>query len=461
MGSMDYKRYSCGSHLLENEFFLSRCQVDTPEKIVSFLWEIVSSHRSEVTNVVDLGAGNGRFAAYNKLKYESYTGYEIDDSRSGEIPLPKNAVIRKCCAFGIDSGDYDLCLGNPPYVRHHDIDTAWQEKVSEQLESRLGIKLKRTANLFALFLAQALAVTKKDGLVAQIIPYEWLTRPSTAPIRELIKKNQWNVYTYRFVSKVFPRVLTTACITVIDKSKKNSVWSYNEVNEDFSIKPVRRVTGSRHNVIKYSRRGKFNFAQRGLSPGGNKVFCLTEGERLHHGLEIGEDVFPCLVSLRPLPDHIRTLTMKTFNKNYVEAGQRCWLISNSQTPGKALRGYLKRVTEGLRDNYTCRNQNPWWGYKSHPVPEILYNPGFVKSSPQFIDNRIGAIAVGSVFGIHALKGISRRRLIEELSAINFQKRLISYANILRRVEVNQMNTVINEIIKKAGKAKQSGTNGKA
>ena len=190
MESTDYRKYSCGSHLLENELFLSRCQVDTPEKIISFFWEIVSSHRSELKNIVDLGAGNGRFAIHSKLKYQSYTGYEIDGRRIGEIPLPENAVIKKRCGFEIDSGDYDLCLGNPPYVRHHDIETDWQEKVSEQLERRLEIRLKRTANLFALFLAQALNITKQDGLVAQIIPYEWVARPSTEPIRELIKKKQ-------------------------------------------------------------------------------------------------------------------------------------------------------------------------------------------------------------------------------------------------------------------------------
>ena len=461
MGNMDYTKYSCGAHLLENELFLSRCQVDTPEKIASFLWEIVSSHRSELTDVVDLGAGNGRFAVHNKLRYRSYTGYEIDDSRIGEIPLPENAVIEERCAFEIGCRDYDLCIGNPPYVRHHDINTDCQEKISKQLEGTLGIKLKRTANLFVLFLVQGLAITKKDGLVAQIIPYEWVTRPSTKPIRELIRKNRWNVHVYRFVSKIFPRVLTTACITVIDKSKEDSIWKYNEVSENLLVTPVKRVTGSRYNVIEYSKRGESNFAQRGLSPGGNKVFCLTEGERLHHGLETGKDVFPCLTSLRPLPDHLRTLTIKAFNKNYVEAGQKCWLINNSATPSKALQGYLKRVAKELRDNHTCRNQNPWWGYKPHPAPEILYNPGFVKSSPQFIDNRIGAIAVSSVFGIHKLKGISRRKLIQELNSINFKKRLISYANVLRRVEVNQMNTVINEIIKRVAQENRGKTNGKA
>ena len=137
------------------------------------------------------------------------------------------------------------------------------------------------------------------------------------------------------------------------------------------------------------------------------------------------------------------------------------MISNVAVPGKALDGYLKRVAPEARDNYTCRNQQPWWGYKPHPMPEILYNPGFVKQCPRFVDNRIGAIAVGSVFGIHALKGISRRKLIKELSALNFRERLISYANILRRVEVNQMNTVINETLKKVAKAKRGKINGKA
>jgi len=394
--------------------------------------------------VVDLGAGDGRFSQH--ASYNSYQGIEIDQQQIGSDTLPPNAKILKHCAFALDSSDYDACVGNPPYVKHHDLDTPWQERVSKKIESQLGVRLKRTANLFSLFLAQGILVTKADGLVAQIVPYEWVSRPSTEPIRKLIKKHGWNVDIYRFKSSVFPRVLTTACIAVIDKSTSDSLWNYYEINDDFSIKRVRRVTGSRYNVLKYTKRNSNNFAQRGLSPGGNKVFCLTEGERLHHGLKVGEDVLPCITSLKPFAKTLKTLTESSFQKYYVSTGERCWLISNNPSPSDRLKGYLKRVPLEVRNNYTCNQQSPWWNYLAHQAPEILYNPGFVERAPQFIDNRYSVIAVGSAFGIHSLNGISRSALIAELSQFDFKSRLISYAKVLRRVEVNQMNTVLNEII---------------
>lgn len=449
MDNLDYSEYQCGSHLLEDQLFLSRCQVDTPDNVVDFFWRLIGTYREKMGKVVDLGAGDGRFAGYGN--YKQYTGFEIDGARLGTLALPKNARIEQRCAFGIQTQRFDTCIGNPPYVKHHDLDSEWHENITEQLRRDLDAPLMRTANLFILFLAQAIAITTDKGLVAQIIPYEWVSRPSTKPIRDLINTEGWNVDVYRFKSSVFPRVLTTACVTVIDKATSSGKWSYHEIDSAFKIKQVRRMTGTRHNVIKYTKRGKNNFAQRGLSPGGNKVFCLTEGERLHHGLVIDRDVRPCLISLKPLPNETKVLSRSAFTKHYVEAGERCWLINADPTPSAALMGYLNKVPDELISNATCSNQTPWWSYKEHDVPTILYNPGIVAKTPQFVENQANAIAVGSVFGIHSLSGISKRFLRSELSKVNFRDRLVSYAKVLRRVEVNQMNTVINEVLKKHGR----------
>jgi len=442
--NLDYNDYACGSHLLDDELFLSRCQVDTPVDVVDFFWGLLEQYRDNAGVTADLGAGDGRFA--KSSAYRSYQGFEIDESRLISKALPQNARIRIQCAFSVSTSTFDTCIGNPPYVKHHDIDNVWHKRVAAQLRKSTGVNVKGTANLFSLFLLQGLAITKNDGLVAQIIPYEWITRPSTAPIRDYIKRNGWSVSAYRFKASVFPRVLTTACITIIDKRNSDGKWSYFEIGDDMAIKPVSRPTGSRYNVLSYTKRGENNFAQRGLSPGGNAVFCLTEGERLHYGLKKEIDVIPCLVSLKRLPDSQRALNKRSFNKYFVQPGERCWLIKNTTEPSKALRGYLDSVPVERRSNYTCRRQTPWWKYNMPSIPDIVYNPGFVKRAPQFIDNQVGAVAVGSVFGIHNVRGISKLSLIDQLLAFEFRSRLISYAKILRRVEVNQMNTVINHII---------------
>ena len=61
--------------------YLDRCQVDTPDQIVSKVWELVEERRSErVHKAVDFGAGDGRFA--RAQHYLQYWGYEIDPRRS-------------------------------------------------------------------------------------------------------------------------------------------------------------------------------------------------------------------------------------------------------------------------------------------------------------------------------------------------------------------------------------------
>jgi type I restriction-modification system DNA methylase subunit len=51
-------------------------------------------------------------------------------------------------------------------------------------------------------------------------------------IREYIVANAWNVSVYRLVDTTFNSVLTTSCITIVDKSKREGKWSYFEEMAD-------------------------------------------------------------------------------------------------------------------------------------------------------------------------------------------------------------------------------------
>lgn len=104
---------------------LDRCQIDTPDKIVKGFWKLIKRHRRHLGSVIDLGAGDGRFAI--GAKYDEYQGYEIDPERGRRTNLPPNAKLIHKCAFEVEREDFSVCVGNPPYVRHHDIDGAWRE----------------------------------------------------------------------------------------------------------------------------------------------------------------------------------------------------------------------------------------------------------------------------------------------------------------------------------------------
>jgi Eco57I restriction-modification methylase len=424
---------------------LSQSQVSTPAKVVSLFWRLTKNRRERLGKVLDLGAGDARFCRSGN--FQKYVGVEIDRSKSQAAVLPDNAKLINNCAFKHRAKFYDGCIGNPPYVRHHDIESPWKETTVARLEDNLGIVLNKHCNLYLYFLCLGLIKTKAKGIVALLIPYEWVSRPSAASLREYIRKQKWDVTVYRFQQPIFKDVLTTASVSIVDKSSRRGRWRYFDITPDFRVKKRNGVSDSKGGVLKYSDRGDV-WALRGLSPGSQKVFTLTEGERLHFGLS-KRDVVPCVTTLKGVPASLKMLTKASFKTHFVDAGKRCWLIKSfSQTKSARLDAYLSVVPETARDNYTCRNQTPWFNYAPHPVPQMLFGSGFTKFGPKVLINSVGAVAVGSVWGVHSRKPIPQRRLQQHLLDIDFEKRVVAHARTLKKIEVKQLNTVLNKFAKR-------------
>ncbi|MEW8461487.1 MAG: hypothetical protein AB2653_14370, partial [Candidatus Thiodiazotropha endolucinida] len=378
--------------------FLNVCQVETPHYIVEGMWKIASKYRQKISQVIDYGAGDGRFASSDL--YESYLGYEFDPDRLPCHNLPHNAHIITADAF-TSQDEACLCIGNPPYIRASGLDREWRESIARMIEAQIDLKLMRNANLFVYFLFLALLRTKKDGLVVQLVPFEWVSRPSVRPLRDYIQKNGWNVNVYRFNEDIFDNVLTTVSITVIDKSKSEGCWRYYELSKDFQEAEILQPSGTNRKVISYGSRHRFAYALRGLSPGGQDIFTLTEHQRLFYGLKVDEDVSRCITSLRNLPADVFNLTETAFKKHYVNAGQKCWLIrSDRELLSKNLKLFIDSIGRDVWGKYsTCTERDIWWKYRIHPGPRILVASGFRNFGPKIVKNSIKSIAVGAVYGV--------------------------------------------------------------
>jgi len=419
---------------------LSRSQVTTPKPVVSLFWRLVSEHRPRLGSVLDLGAGDGRFAQGGY--FDRYTGVELDASRAATARPPSNGRILNECAFRHRGGPYDACVGNPPYARQHDIESAWKDRTVARLRRELGVSLDKHCNLYLYFLCLGLVKTHEDGLVALIIPYEWVSRPSAHAVREHIRQSRWNVDVYRFQMPIFADVLTTASISIVDKAKRDAEWRYYDVLPSYEVVARKGMTESRLGVLPYASRGRI-WALRGLSSGSQSVFTLTESERVRAGLA-RRDVEPCVTTLRNVPNSLRILSRVAFEKHFVRAGRRCWLIkSHAKKRSRRLDTYLAAVPAKERRTYTCRHQEPWFNYVPHPIPQVLFGSGFATAGPKVLLNSVGACAVGSVWGIHSKGRLPLRRLQAELLQIDFESRVVAHAKTLRKVEVRQLNGVLN------------------
>jgi len=437
------------ARLKRSSYQLSRSQVDTPPTIATLTWEIVSQYRKRVTRVLDLGAGDGRFAFSGT--YQTYEGVEIDRRRVKGLELPTNAHIHVGCAFVFPGDRYSLCIGNPPYVRHHDLEEKWRDKTAAHLSEILGVQISRKANLYIYFLALALLKTRPDGLVAMIVPLEWTVRPSAKGLRDYIKNNRWDVTVYQFTESIFDKVETTASIAVIDKRSKSAIWRY------FDVKPT--SVSTKHLIVNsqpaasvpYEKRGTI-WALRGMSPGTQKVFTLTEGERIHSGLP-REDVMPCVTTLRRLLQSQARLDEGAFKKYFIDAGEKCWLIRSCElNVSTRLAAFLKGVPKKDRDTWTCKSRRPWYRYALHPIPKLLVSAGFSGLGPKILINTVGAHAVGAVSGIHSEDStISTQAIRDSIVSIDFSKTVLSHSGTLRKVEVRQLNSVLNTLTNCSGK----------
>jgi hypothetical protein len=429
--------------------YLDRCQVDTPPNVVADVWRHVLERRTKVGTVLDFGAGDGRFARQGRFR--NYIGYEIDAERCADARLPSNAKLLNKCAFADQRSDADLCIGNPPYVRNQDLPQGWRERVCAVLASRTGLKLSGLANAWQYFFLLALASANQKGLVALVIPYEWVSRPSSAALRDYIREQGWDVAVYRLTDDTFDRVLTTSSITIVDKRKASGSWQFFEEFPAGRYRQLPTATDSSAGVVRYAKRSESSRskmqAKRGLSPGTQEVLVLTEGERVRSGLRMGIDVVPCVTSLRLIDQSCELLTESVFNEMYRLAGRKCWLIRTDRKPSVALRSYLSHVPPEKYQTSTCLERDEWWKFNMPEIPDLLSATGFRNARPKVVVNSVGARAVGSVAGIFGVSVSQRRALVKRLKGLRLSKRIVSHSNGLKKVEINQLNALLQVALK--------------
>lgn len=420
--------------------YLDRCQVDTPDYIVALAWKLILARRSTIGSVVDFGAGDGRFA--REGRFRSYTGYEIDRARYRDCVLPANARMVNACAFSSPGHEADVACGNPPFVRNQDLPYGWRQAAAKVIAERTGVRISGLANAWQYFLLLSLASTAHDGLVALVVPYEWVSRPSSRATRAYIKRQGWDVYVYRLHDTTFSDVLTTSSITIVDK-RGTGAWQFFQQNVDGTFDLLMSPSGKR-SVLQYSRKKGAITVKRGLSPGTQRYLTLTEHERSEAGLKVGRDVVPCVTSLKPTAAKALSFTKARFERDYVSAGRRCWLIRTDTLPSNALMAYLGGVPVEGRQTATCQSRDVWWAFAMPRVPQALLANGYT-DRPKVVLNEAGALAVGGVCGIY---GPSKRKVAEvvrKLREVDYDDRVVAHSHGLRKLEISQINALIGEI----------------
>jgi adenine-specific DNA-methyltransferase len=203
-------------------------QTYTPEAIVASMtaW---AADRPAPGRVVDPGAGSGRYllAAARAFPEAVLVGLDID-------PLATLMLRANLSAAGLSDraqvilGDYralelpavyspTLFIGNPPYVRHHEISDEWKVWFG-RAAADLGIRASKLAGLHIHFFVATARHGRPGDYGAFITSSEWLDVNYGSALRELLLGALGGTEIHVLEPEVaaFPDAQTTAAITCFE-----------------------------------------------------------------------------------------------------------------------------------------------------------------------------------------------------------------------------------------------------
>ena len=337
------------------------------------------------------------------------------------------------------SKDYDVILGNPPYVRFQVLDRRQKDSFKE-VSHRTGYTISALASAWAPFVMHSATFLKKGGRLAFVLPAELLTVNYAASIREFLLEEFADITIVAFDKKVFPEVQEEVVLLLasgyhlgsagfIKLRQSSDLRGIDEgVDRDFYpdgkgarwmpglVTPIVGQVLERLDGNGFCRLGDWGKLSLGSVTGNNKYFTLSQDDVRIIGLH-DDEVAPISP---PGSNHLRRLALTCADyDSMVSQGKKAFLFYPGETPSDAARRYLdfgleKEVNRG----YKCRKRSPWWRVPLASPPDafVTYMNDY---APGICINEAGVHCLNSVHGLTFAEGYRAlgRRLFA-LSCVN-------------------------------------------
>jgi hypothetical protein len=409
-------------------------QTFTPRPVVDAMvgW---AGRRTAPARVVDPGTGSARFlvAAGRRWPGAELAGVETDPLAAmiGRATLAAAGMAGRASMTLADYRALDLppvggptlFLGNPPYVRHHQIPGRWKEWLSSAAAG-LGLPASGLAGLHAhFFLATALRAAPGDVGVL-ITAAEWLDVNYGALVRALLlgRLGGEAVHVLDPAVAAFPDAAVTSAIACFAPGTRPASLRLRRVAGLADLAEDTGGTAVPAGVLRASPRwspllgyqpgrngrlpdghvelGELCRVHRGQVTGANQVWITGRG---HAGLP-ARFLFPAITRARELFHAGDTLT--------TVAGLRCVIdlpADLGELPA-AERDLVEAFLGGARaagaaGSYIARHRSPWWRVRLAPPAPILATY-MARRPPTFVRNEAAARHVNIAHGLYPRQRLS-------------------------------------------------------
>ena len=395
----------------------------TPGAIVRSMVEW-AANRSMPQRIVDPGMGSARFLlqAGKMFPHASLIGVDIDPL-AALIARANLAVAGFAKRSRIILGDYrsfcdpgeatTLYIGNPPYVRHHRITTAWKDWLSDEA-AKLGHKASQLAGLHVHFFLATARNARPGDFGAFITAAEWLDVNYGSLVRSLVvgELGGHSVTVIEPTVQPFPDAATTAAITTFEIGSKPTSVFFRRVDSLRDLDGLNK--GRKVHRDRLASEARWAHLTRSAEKLPEGYVELGELCRVHRGQVTGaNNVWIAGAHSEGLPDSVLYRAV-TRAKEVIDAEGvlrdadklRCVIDIPVDLDGldlserEAVERFIKYAREkGANKGYVASHRKAWWSVGLR-LPAPIISTYMARRAPAFVLNKADARHINIALGLY-------------------------------------------------------------
>lgn len=420
----------------------------TPLPLAEMMVKLLAN-KVDGKNVLEPSCGDGVFLdALIKAdcikKYSSIDAVEIDTAETKKVEKRmkeyKNVKVINEDFFDFykenkKNAQYDLILGNPPYIRYQYLEEHQRILMSDILATQ-GMKANKLINTWVGFIVSCVNMLSENGKIAFVIPAEIMQVAYAEDLRLFLSNNLSKITLITFEELVFPDIEQEIVVFIGEKGDEEKGIRIVELNNlddlktfDINDNGFQKLQHVHEKWTKYFTNTKENALVKRIRED-SRFQKLSDIALINVGITTGNNKFfsvnQVAVEEYQLKDVVRPLIGRSSHANSIYFKREDWISNVSKNKAAYLidfpdidySNYPKKHKEyikqgeitGENKGYKCSIRDRWYRIPSIWVPDAF----FLRRNnlyPKFVLNQCDAVSTDTMHRIKFNDGIDPERAV--------------------------------------------------